>query len=530
MWNARTRAGNDPGNADVRRLRIHQGVIALLAAAAAVTSFWIGATVLEGIPHVADEVDYLFQARTFASGRLWASPPPMPELFQQPGLVLTPDRWCSKYHPGWPALLAIGVLLHLPGIVNPVALAIAVIGVGRLGRRLFDARTGLVAAAALAISPFALLMAAGTMAHTAALAASVWCLERLAAGADEGGARRFLAAGAVGGLAFLVRPMTAVALLLPAVLWALWRRWRERDAGRSLSALAFGAAPALAAFLLYNAVVYGGPLTTGYAVWDPSERFNGDQGTYLHPWLLASRHLPRYLRDLGRSLWGWPWPDLLVFAPLLVPRPGRRRDFLLAACAASLVGVHAFYYFYDVVYSGPRFAFEALGPLAVLAARALIASADAILTLAQGRGRSAARAAPAAVALVAAVLIAFPLGVRLPAQLRYHAQAYHGQTAAPLREAVQAGVGENALIFVTSPQGGFVYGTYFTRNALDPLLGERVFARALSPLRDEAIREIPRREVWRLRVDLEPLPGPNDYPDAWKVRAVDWKRVDAATR
>jgi len=39
-----------------------------------------------------------------------------------------------------------------------------------------------------------------------------------------------------------------------------------------------------------------------------------------------ARNLPWYVTNLNRRLWGFPWPDLLLLLPLLVPRPGRRRD------------------------------------------------------------------------------------------------------------------------------------------------------------------------------------------------------------
>ncbi len=497
--------------------RLERAFVLLVAAGAAAGAFAVSRTALEGIPHVADEIDYVFQAKTFASGRLTVPPPPVPEVFDHPGIVRTADRWCSKYHPGWPAVLALGMRLHLTPWTNPLMLALAVAGTWRLGRRLHDGRTGTVAAAALAASPFALLMSAGLMAHASALASSVWCLERLAAGAEDGGRGRFFAAGLLGGATFLIRPMTAVALLAPAAAWAWGRRARAGDGLASLACLALGAAPALAAFLAYDAAVWGSPWTTGYAVWDPTERFGGDRGTYVAPFTLFATNLPRYLRDLSRALWGWPWPDLLVLAPLAIPRPGRSRDAVLLACVAGLVGTHAFYYFYDVVYSGPRLAFEALAPLSILAARALLTLAEPLLASASGRVAAGAAAIG---------LAAFPLGVRLPAELRYHAQAYHGQTAAPLREAVRAGVGEDALVFVTSPEGPFAYGLYFALNDLDPAAGRRVYARALASWKDETIRRIPRPEVWRLRIDLDPLPGPNPYPDAWTVRSVEWKRLD----
>ena len=144
-------------------------LVALLAMFAAGTSLLISAAVLDRIPHVTDGVSYAFQGKIFASGRLSLEPPSVPVLFVHENVLVTATRWCSKYPPGWPLLLAVGWLVGAPWIIDPLLLGLSVIGIWRLGRALFDAPTGLVAAVALAVSPFALIMSAGFLAHGPAL-------------------------------------------------------------------------------------------------------------------------------------------------------------------------------------------------------------------------------------------------------------------------------------------------------------------------------------------------------------------------
>ncbi len=475
-------------------------LVALLALFAGSLSLLISWAVLDGIPHVSDGVSYFFQGKIFASGRLWLEPPAVPGLFEHENIILKNGRWCSLYPPGWPLLLALGWLMGAPWVLNPILLAVSVVGVWRLGRALFDPATGLLAAAALAVSPFALMMGAGDLAHVPALCAAVWCLAFLVEGLPGGG-RKLLLAGLLGGYAFLTRPFTAVALLGPAVLWGLWQLRKEGRLGPGLGWMAAGAAPSLAVFLLYDWAVFGHPLTTGYQVYDPN-RFGGvEQASLPLSWILSDR-LPWYLRNLNRCLWGFPWPDLLTFLPLLWPRPGRSRDAMLAVCAVALVAGHLPYYWADVIYSGPRFAFEALGPLAILAARSVLTVAAGVNHLARHRTLRLA------VVGLAGLLLYFPLGGRLPQQIVHHGQWYLGQSAEPLRRAPAAGVGPNALVFVSGVP--FAFSSFYLENEIPLESGGRIYVRDVAKLREEGMKAYPRREVWQAWVVLKILPEARD--------------------
>src|SRR5258706_7305402 len=83
-----------------------------------------------------------------------------------------------------------------------------------------------------------------------------------------------LLAGAAGGMAFLIRPYTAVCVAAPTLLYvavsaANSRGWRS--AGRRLAA---GAAPALVLaglFLGYNALLTGHPIPSPFVRYDPAD-------------------------------------------------------------------------------------------------------------------------------------------------------------------------------------------------------------------------------------------------------------------
>jgi hypothetical protein len=222
--------------------RLVLGLMALALGAGAMAGA-VSHQVLGGSPHVADEVSYAFQGRVLAGARLALAPPPLPSLFGYENVILDGHRWVSKYPPGWPAMLALGWLVGVPWLAGPLALAAAVLAAGWLGTELHGPRIGLLAAGLLAVSPFALLMGAGWLAHTPALALGLGCLAALARARRPPRGRWLLMAGFMAGAAIAVRPVSAVALLLPALIWSsAGGRWR-----RAAETLGFLAARALEA-------------------------------------------------------------------------------------------------------------------------------------------------------------------------------------------------------------------------------------------------------------------------------------------
>ena len=515
------------------RTRLSRAWLAAAAAAlfATALSAYLSRTVFDGIPHVSDGVSYAFQGKILASGRFYLPPPPVPEAFDTQNVILTADRWCSKYPPGFPLLLAPGWWAGAPWLVNPILFGLAVLGAFQLARLLHDDRTALLAAALLAISPFGLLMGAGFMSHVPALAAGTWCLAALVSGVRSGRGALFAAAGFLGAFTFAIRPLTAVLLLAPGVAWSLWTERREGRGVRSFLFLSAGALPVVVALLALNQALFGSPFRFGYTVYNPGEGFRDEKAQPLPPLELLPKRLSWYLYDLSAATWGWPFGDLVPILALLLPRARRRGDLLLAATAAALVLGHAGYAFYDINHSGPRYAFEALAPLAILVARGLLTLAGFGETLLSRAG--AGKAAPAAAAAALLLLAIPPLGLRLPYFAQSLSRAYHGQSAEPLRRAAEAGVGPEALVLVSGrvPAFGndparFSYGSFFLENALDPRTGRRVFAQDGPALRPRLLEAYPRPEVWTVYVEFDRLPEIDPFLDnTWELTRIEWTRL-----
>lgn len=505
-----------------------------LAAVAACASAALSWGVFGAAPHVSDEVSYLFQGRVFASGRLWLDPPAVPDAFRAWHVILDASRWCGKYPPGWPLLLAPGVLLGVPWLVNPLLTGLAVLGAVRLSRALYGERGALVGGLLLAASPFTLLTGAGFMSHAAGLAASLWALALLVEGERDGSWRRLLAAGLLAGLAGTVRPFTALLLLGPAIAWRVASSLRARRGLRSFVPFAAGAAAPLALLLAFQWVSFGSPLRTGYSAYDPSEGLFTFVGRRYEPLALLREHLPAYVRDLSQALWDVPGPPFWWLAALLLA-PRGADGFLLLSAAGLVLGQSGLFWNYDLAQGGPRYVFEAAGALSVLSARALLLLLDRLFSLTARAGLFASPSSRrlGTVAALAALLLS-PLLVRLPLLARSHAMSFHGTANRPLEGAAEAGVPERAVVFVsaTNEVAGYDprldpgYHAYLNLNAPRPADGGRVFVRDLPGRREEVLRAYPGREAWSVHLFQRPALEEESLVDqTWKLHGLTWTRL-----
>ncbi len=200
----------------------------LLAFFAFFMSAYVSQVVFARMPHLEDEVAYLFQARTYTGGQLVIASPEPHRAFWQPFVVDLNGLRFGKYTPGWPLQLALGVLMGQPWLMNALFAMLTVVLVYRLGREIFNPDVGVIAAALTAFSPMALLLNATLMGHTSALFAATlflyayWRIER---------GKHTLRWGAIAGIALglLVanRPITGLAVGTPLILYSLVRLVRS---------------------------------------------------------------------------------------------------------------------------------------------------------------------------------------------------------------------------------------------------------------------------------------------------------------
>ena len=486
---------------------------ALVCLAVGASCFVAARTVFHDIPHGVDAVAYYFQAQVFASGRVTAPGVASVDAFDVPTIVTSQERRFAIYPPGWPALLAVALGIGAPSLANAALAALCAGFVWLTGRIIYGIREAWIALALLAMSPFFVFMGAGYLSHMAATTAVCACLyfmllSRRAAGRP--GLLWAVASGGAAGLAFDVRPFSAVL----GVTCGLWVAWFTRDGeeGGWGQKLAAGGATAIgigSLFFVYNGLTTGEPLLTGYHLY--SEEF----GLFGEKWNLSPGRAPYWLLNvtmflyyLSHEIWGGPYTDLFLLIAALPVRD--RRVWSVAAAPLLFIAGHSVFAIFGL-YHGPRFAFMAL-PLI------LLASARGATELWRRATHPAARFG--LVILAAGWVVVGPVRF-FPAMATYYRANYQGQGVALLEEVERRGLSD-ALVFVSPPAA---FQNLLHQNAIE-LSESRVLFSGWVPSEVDAVsRAYPRRERWLLEVDLPELPGRNFYPDRFELTDARWRRL-----
>lgn len=415
------RLGWLPGDRAVR-VALPLGLLALLAA-----SCYVAFALFDRSPHILDAIAYLFQAKTFALGRLTLPPPPSETAFPMPFSLIYEERWFVQYPPGTAALLALGVLARVPWLVQPLLAAGAVALIVLTARRQYGPGTALLVLALLVTSPFLLLTTGSFLSHVPAMffcCVALYAVTRYAERPSVGWAA-LVATGL--GLGFLTREIVPVLYGLTVVLsgQAVGVQQRGRRALLDAVVMLWIGLAAVAVYLGYNAAVTGEPFLLPRLLLDGRDRygFGLDVGFYNEHTVAAGLvNTEEQLVSLGFYLAGWPYGFslALLLVPFLV---GRRTDWDWAHGLLVLLYVLAYvgYYYHGIAF-GPRYYFEMLPSLVILTARGFTALTERAAEWLTAVGRSGGwwRARLATTVLFVA-LLACNAGYFLPRQATLYA-------------------------------------------------------------------------------------------------------------
>lgn len=363
--------------------------VAIVALGAAVVATSLSVLAYDRHPHVPDEVNYLLQARYFASGQLALPVPVVPEAFNLDLMMIRDGRWFSVFPPGWPAVLAIGAWLGAPFLVNPVLTGVVVLLTYRLVGSLYDQRTTRLSTLLMACSPWSLGLGMSFMSHQASLSLALLAALLVSRSRRTGEALPMLGAGASIGAVTLIRPLEGmiVAVLLGA--WSLGARGRRLRFAPT-AALVVATAVTTALNLPYNAILTGSSRTfpvmayfnTYYAPgvndlgfgpnrglgWEGLDPFPG------HGWrdVVVNNLLNAF--QVNVELFGWATGSILivVFGVAFRPRELTWNDRAQVAVIAAVVSAQSLYYFSGGPDFGARYWHLASVSAVVLAARVLL--------------------------------------------------------------------------------------------------------------------------------------------------------------
>lgn len=474
----------------------YQPLFVILAALLAVAIAWqLANHVFHRAYLTTDEHSYLFQAQVLLDGRLVREAPPFPEAFLHKQIVIDQGTgWFSRYPPGHPLWLMLGLLLGDPYRIVALGAGLALLIMAGAARTL--GLSPMVAALLLLLSPFFLFMHGTLLSHTSGLLAVGLMVWMYAHWRISGSYPAALGAGLAWGWLFMNRTFPAGLIAVPFGIDALVHLARNRRR-QCLFGVALFAGAALASVLvvmLYNQLVVGDYRVMTYLYYDPSERLGfGRRHLGLGPAVpgLPVRHTPlrgwgfvaNNLMLLNRWLWGVPvslvlWAILVAVGFTLPWTP-------LFAGAAILVWTGQYYFWYPGPHEvGPGYYYETLPMIIVTAMFGL----QRLWTMARNRPRI--RWAAAAVATIVVAVAGVRFSMRQAEWLSDYLRDY-GRVLSVLNSPPP-----NSLIFV---EGSDDYMAFNLRG----LDGDAVRIRDMGPANASVIRRFPDRIPYRF-VDGQP--------------------------
>ncbi|MCK4758831.1 MAG: glycosyltransferase family 39 protein, partial [Candidatus Aminicenantes bacterium] len=222
--------------------------------------------IFEHIPHINDEIVYLFQAQIFMSGKLYY-PSPCGEEFFDFTHMINNGKWYSQYPFGYPLLLVFGLLLKAPWIVNPLFAAFSIIIFYFLGKEIYDEKVGVLAAVLGSISIWFLLMSSTMMSHTSCMFFTSVFLLFLFRSLKNPSFANGLVAGLGLGMVILIRPYAAFFISLPFLIFYTGKLLKNfRRNLKNATAFALILLISIFSLLLYNYLTNDNFLTFGYEV------------------------------------------------------------------------------------------------------------------------------------------------------------------------------------------------------------------------------------------------------------------------
>jgi Dolichyl-phosphate-mannose-protein mannosyltransferase len=447
----------------------------------------IGKFVFDDYPYSGDEWSYVLQAEIFSQGRLHANSPAHPRFFDVWGMVNN-GKFYAWAPPGWPLLLASGILLQVPWLVNPVVGALTLLSVYCLGRLVYDTSVALLAVFFMLFSPFFLLHSASYFAHSSSLLFITLFVFFCARGIERQTDRDFLWAGLCGSMALLIRPFDQVVAFCPLGAYLLLLALRGRVAVRQLAWFAIGHGVGVILLLGYNLLQTGHPLTLGYHV--------GYGQSLFDPYLPGRHFIAEYLLHL--LVWAFPLmpPLALLYSVWLgeawAKSPSEQRwDALLLLVFLSNVLWYAFVPFHYWVGYGPRYYFASFFALALLGARGAMALLDRLeRRWPTGEGVSLAAGA---LGICAALSLFWVFPVKLAEAHRFIVAR---QALYRMVDRTQL---DNAAIFIRSVSGDFLPWN-LTRNPPD-FRGKVLYVHDLEGLNHLLIGQYPGRKFFLYEYD-----------------------------
>lgn len=351
------------------------------------------ALVLEGKPHVQDEINMFFQAQAILNGAMTRPLHPHYEFFRFLYIIPAKGGTYSLYQPGYSILLAPFLLLGIPQVLNPLLSSGAVYLLGKISEKLFNRKTAVLSMALATASAFLMPMGGTFMNHTVcafSALASMWFLLK---SFEKKPILNTVAASLFIVAIMFTRPQIAPFILISGLITVFvnknFKTFALRTVTSGLTILPFFI------LILYSESLFTGSMLTPrhIAYFSYSEPVSNALGLGLYKGCRFNTIIPlpiegltfshaidiTYLR-LVQMVYGMFFhPIFFIFLPILFLILKKRdqliNEYLLLQYFLVIFSAFFFYYYDGNVY-GPRYYYEASFFLVPLFARGVILSTE----------------------------------------------------------------------------------------------------------------------------------------------------------
>jgi len=356
-----------------------KGKIALLLSVVMVlVSYWISANIFESIPHIEDEIAYVWQARVISEGNLVIASPPCPKCFLVPFVVDYNGIRFGKYPPGWPAVLAIGIQLGMKAWVNPILAGFSLWLLFLLVKKVVNENAALIACGLMLTSPFVLMNSGNLLSHIWSLWLTLvfihgW-LDLFSSTSDPRVPRwlKIIVSSFALGLLALTRPLTMLAIAFPFIIHGIIILIKK-DRRQKVDAIFVALIAILLSSMLFvwQSSVTGDPLLNPYQLWWPYDRLGFGPEVGLQPGgysLIYARMNAKFSLGVGLAdLFGWFRLSWLFLPTGLFAIARNRKAWLITSIFPGIILVYTFYWIGSWLF-GPRYYFEGIIALFLLSA------------------------------------------------------------------------------------------------------------------------------------------------------------------
>jgi len=331
-----------------------------------------------------DENAFIFQAKTFAEGKLYVPSHPLRSFFNSTGLV-NDGRYFSKYFPSHALLMVPGIWLKAPYLIPHLLSALGLLITYLIARECYNVKIATCATLLTLASPLYLFISSTLYSViTSFFFISLFILCFLKMLRRDGILYPIFSAVGLG-IAFNARPLDALVVSFPFVLYGLYKLKKEKGYVRRYLLFAGCFSIFIIMFLSYNGALTGNPFYTTYDYY--SDINNTPYDHYgLSEFHSFQKGLAKTFYNLKRlNTWLFGWPFSLIFILLFPLIRGKKVwDYIFLSVFIVLVVEYLFHWYPGVPETGPLYYYSAVGVLSILTTRSIARLQE----ISRGMGRS----------------------------------------------------------------------------------------------------------------------------------------------